>query len=77
MEVTVSDFLSNPMTSGPSLMTSGYVWTSFPCDVSAGAERVKRRSRGESSVSDLDKRTLKEHLSKSSSLYFLFYSESW
>ena len=37
VEVTASYFPSNPMTSGPSLMTSGYVWTSFPCDVSARA----------------------------------------
>ena len=36
-EATVSDFPSNPMTSWPSLMTSGYVWTSFPHDISAGA----------------------------------------
>ena len=75
-EATVSDFPSNPMTSWPSLMTSGYVWTSFPHDISAGAQGAKRRSRG-SSVSDLAKRTLKEHLSKSSSLYFFFFSESW
>ena len=75
-EETVSDILSGLVTFRPGLVTSGLVWTSFPCDLSARAEGVKRRSRG-SSASDLAKRTLKEPLSKSSSLHFLFFSESW
>ena len=68
-EATVSGFLSGSV-------TSGLVWTSFPHVLSAQAEGVKRRSRG-SSASDLAKRTLKEHLSNSSSLYFLSFLESW
>ena len=75
----ISDFPSDPMTSRPSLVTSGselvtsrYVLPSFPRDFSAEAEEVRGRSRG-SSVSDLAKRILEEHLSKSSSLYFPFF----
>ena len=82
-EVMVSDFPSDPMISGPSLLTSrsklitsGCVLPSFPHDLSAEAEEVKRRSRG-SSVSDLAERILEEHFSKSSSLYFPFSPESW
>ena len=82
-EAMVSDFPSDPMTSGPSLLTSGSelmtpgcVLPSFPSDFSAEAEEVKRRSRG-SSVSDLAKRILEERLSNSSSLYFPFFPESW
>ena len=82
-EAMVSDFPSDPMISGPSLLTSrsklvasGCVLPSFPHDLSAEAEEVKRRSRG-SSVSDLAERILEEHFSKSSSLYFPFSPESW
>ena len=82
-EVMVSDFPSDPMTSRPSLVTSGselvtsrYVLPSFPRDFSAEAEEVKRRSRG-SSLSDFAKRILEERLSKPSSLYFPFFPESW
>ena len=82
-EVMVSDFPSDPMISGPSLLTSrsklvtsGCVLPSFPHDLSAEAEEVKRRSRG-SSFSDFAKRILEGHLSKPSSLYFLFCPESW
>ena len=32
-QATISDFPSGPVTSGPSLLTSGLVWTSFPCDL--------------------------------------------
>ena len=89
-EAMVSDFPSDPVTSGselmiprPSLLTLGSklvtsrcVLPSFPRDFSAEAEEVKRRSRG-SSVSDLAERILEEHFSKSSSLYFPFSPESW
>ena len=89
-KATISDFPSDPVNSGhnlltsesslvtsrSSLVTSGVSDLPFPGDLSAEVEGVKRRSRG-SSVSDLAKRTLKEHLSQSSSLYFPFFSESW
>ena len=85
-EAMVSDFPSDPVTSGselmiprPSLLTLGSklvtsrcVLPSFPRDFSAEAEEVRGRSRG-SSVSDLAKRILEEHLSKSSSVYFPFF----
>ena len=44
-EVTVSNFPSGPMTSRPSLVASRLVWTSFPRDLSAQAEGIKRRTR--------------------------------
>ena len=33
VQATVSNFLSGPLTSGPSLLISGLVWTSFPRDL--------------------------------------------
>ena len=58
-QATISDFPSGPMTSGPSLLTSGLVWTSFSCDL---LPELRRSREGQG---DLLLQTLPKELWKS------------